>query len=87
MKKYCLTKWEILCRPKDQGGLAIVDLETRYKCLLSKWLFKLLNEDGLWQNLLRNKYLITKSLSQVGIKPRGSQFWKGLIKVKDQLLS
>jgi hypothetical protein len=39
------------------------------------------------QNLLMNKYLRTKSLSQVGIKPRDSQFWKGLIDVKDQLLS
>jgi hypothetical protein len=29
---------------------------------MSKWLFKLLNEDGLWQELLRNKYLKDKTL-------------------------
>jgi hypothetical protein len=27
------------------------------KCLLSKWLFKLLNEDDLWQEILKKKYL------------------------------
>jgi len=45
-KKYHLAKWDILCRPKDQGGLGIADLSITNKCLLSKWLFKLLNEDG-----------------------------------------
>lgn len=25
--------------------------------MLSKWLFKLINEEGMWQQLLRNKYL------------------------------
>jgi hypothetical protein len=24
-KKYRLAKWDILCRPKDQGGLGIID--------------------------------------------------------------
>lgn len=31
-----------------------IDVQNKY--LLSKWLFKLLNEEGLWQNLLRRKY-------------------------------
>jgi hypothetical protein len=64
-KKYRLAKWDILCRPKDQGGLGIIDLKIQNKCLLSKWLFKLLNEEGTWQTLLRNKYLSSKCLSQV----------------------
>jgi hypothetical protein len=41
-------KWNIACRPKDQGGLGIEVLEIKNRCLLSKWLFKLLNEDGVW---------------------------------------
>ena len=56
-KKYKLSKWDILCRPKEQGGLGIMDLEIQNKCLLSKWLFKLTNEDDIWQQILRNKYL------------------------------
>ena len=48
-RKYRLAKWEVMCQPKDQGGLGIHNLEIQNKCLLSKWLFKLLNEEGLWQ--------------------------------------
>jgi hypothetical protein len=58
-KKYRLAKWHIICRPKEQGGLGILDLDIQNKCLLSKWLYKLINEDGAWQQLLRNKYLST----------------------------
>jgi len=35
-KKYRLTKWGILCTPKDQGGLGILDLDLQNRCLLSK---------------------------------------------------
>jgi hypothetical protein len=42
-KKNILTKWSILCWPKDFGGLGIQNLDIQNKCLLSKWLFKLLN--------------------------------------------
>jgi hypothetical protein len=51
---------------------------------LSKWLFKLLNEKGVWQELLTNKYLHSKSLSQVTMKPTDSPFRKGLMKVKEE---
>jgi hypothetical protein len=51
--------------------------------LLSKWLFKLINKQGVWQELLQNKYLKNKTLSHVSAKPTDSQFWKGLMSVKD----
>lgn len=73
-KKYRLIKWNIICRPKDQGGLGIEVLDIKNKCLLSKWLFKLLHEEGVWQELLTNKYLNNKTLSQVEAKPTDSQF-------------
>jgi hypothetical protein len=78
-RKYRLTKWNIVCRPKDQGGLGIEILELKNRCLLSKWLFKLLNEDGVWQELLHNRYLSQKILSAVQAKPTYSPFWKGLM--------
>ncbi|WVZ96489.1 hypothetical protein U9M48_042121 [Paspalum notatum var. saurae] len=85
-KKYRLLKWTTLCQPKDMGGLGIQNLDIQSKCLLSKWLFKLLNEDGLWQNLLRNKYRTNKTLSQVTKKAGDSHFWMGLMGIKDQFL-
>jgi hypothetical protein len=62
---YRLTKWSVVCCPKDQGGLGIQDLEVKNTTLLGKWLFRLLTEDGVWQTLLRRKYVGSKALSQV----------------------
>jgi hypothetical protein len=44
--KYRLAKWDILCHPKDQGGLGILNLQLQNKCLLAKWLVNLLNTEG-----------------------------------------
>jgi len=85
-KKYRLVRWPIICQPKEQGGLGIQNLEIQNKCLLSKWLFKLLNENGTWQELIRNKYIKNKTLSQVTKKPGDSHFWMGLMGVKEQFL-
>lgn len=54
-QKYRLAKWDVLCRPKDQGGFDIENIETQNKGLLSKCLYKLHNEEGAWQELLRNE--------------------------------
>ncbi|WVZ92700.1 hypothetical protein U9M48_038746 [Paspalum notatum var. saurae] len=86
-KKYKLIIWPILCQPKEQGGLGVQNLDIQNKCLRSKWLFKLCNEDGIWQDLLRNKYLKGNSLSQIEKKPRDSHYWKSLMGVKNQFLS
>jgi hypothetical protein len=84
---FFFAKWDILCRPKDQGGLGILDLQLRNKCLLAKWLVNLLNTDGIWQTMLRNKYLRSKSLTQVEAEPYDSHFWRGLMHIKDEVLS
>ena len=39
--KYRLDKWDILCQPKDQGGLGIRNLNIKNIALPCKWLFKL----------------------------------------------
>ncbi|WVZ96211.1 hypothetical protein U9M48_041878, partial [Paspalum notatum var. saurae] len=85
-KKYHLIRWDQIRQPKEQGGLGVIDLEVQNKCLLSKWLFKLANEDGIWQNLLRAKYLRSKPLGTVNKKPGDSHFWAGLMELKDEFL-
>jgi hypothetical protein len=82
-----LARWDILCRPNDQGGLRILDLQLQNKYLLAKWLVSLLNTEGTWQSLLSNKYLRTKTLTQVSAKPNDSHFWRGLMHIKDGVLS
>jgi len=72
--------------PKIQGGLGIQNLDVQNRCLLSKWLFKLINEDGLWQKLLQNKYLKDKTIGSCSKKPTDSHFSKGLMNVKDTFM-
>jgi hypothetical protein len=81
-KKYRLVKWSVVCKPKDQGGLGIHDLQVKNSALLGKWLFKLLTEDGVWQTILKRKYIGSKPLSQVFWKPGDSHFWAGLMASK-----
>jgi hypothetical protein len=73
--KYRLAKWSVLCRPKDHGGLGIQDFQIKNRALLGKWLSKLLTEEGIWQTLLKRKYIGSKALSQVLWKPGDSQGW------------
>jgi hypothetical protein len=75
-KKYRLIKWNIICRPTDQGGLGIEVLDIKNRCLPSKWLFKFLSQEGVRQELLHNKYLRGKTLSQVHAKSNDSSCWK-----------
>ena len=51
--KYRLARWHVVCQPKVLGGLGVSNLAVKNICLLSKWLYKLLNEDGMWQQLLK----------------------------------
>ena len=64
-------------------GLGIENLEVKNRCLLSKWLYKLsVESEATWAQILRNKYLHSKTLSQVTVRPTDSPFWKGLMRVK-----
>jgi hypothetical protein len=65
----------------------ILDLQLQNKCLLAKWLVNLLNTEGTRQSLPSNKYLRTKTLTQVSTKPNDSHFWRGLMHIKDEVLS
>jgi hypothetical protein len=80
--KYHMIIWPIVCLPKDQGGLGILDLDVMNISLLSKWLWRLFNEKGVWQNILTGKYLGKVTLGQAVAKLGDSHFWQGLIDVK-----
>jgi hypothetical protein len=45
-------------------------------------LARFLSEDGIWQTLLRRKYVGSKEISQVIWKPGDSHFWAGIMKTK-----
>jgi hypothetical protein len=40
----------------------------------------------MWQQLLKNKYLGDKSLTQISRRSGDSHFWSGLMNIKDQFI-
>jgi hypothetical protein len=50
-------------------------------------LFKLINEEGLWQINLHNKYLTRQIIGEVEKRPGYSHFWEGLMKAKAKFLT
>ena len=77
----------MVCLPKSQGGLGVIDLKVMNLALLGKWLWRLENGSGHWQDIIRMKYLNNKTLSQVTAKAGDSFFWKGVLEVKDAFFS
>lgn len=67
-------------------GLGIHDPGTKNTTTLSKWLLKLLTSDGIWRQLLWNKYLGSTLFSQVEWRQGDSHFLYGLMKVKRNFL-
>jgi hypothetical protein len=78
--KYWFPKWNIIYRQKDQDGIDAKVLYLQNKCLLRKWIFKILNGDGVWQELIQNKYLHFITIAQVKLNAFDSRFRKGLLK-------
>src|SRR3954470_11824764 len=55
--------------------------------LLSKWWWKMYNEEGIWQTLLYKKYVKSTGLSAVKHRQGDSHFWQGLLKIKNTFLN
>jgi len=68
-------KWTKLCVPKSKGALNI--------SLLCRWWWKLEKEEGLWQTIVRQKYLNGECVSQLGDRSCNSPVWNDLLKVKE----
>jgi len=51
--------------------------------LLCKWWWKLENEDGIWQTLVKAKYLKGRPIADVQYKMGDSHVWTDLLKIKD----
>ena len=87
VKKYHLANWKVACQPKDQGGLGVTDLHLKNVSLLCKWIWRLENEEGFWQDMVRAKYLRKCTFTQCKPSPLHSQFWSGLLAVRDTFYS
>jgi hypothetical protein len=47
-----------VCRPKDFGGLRLVNTQIFNECLITNWIWKIYHQkDSLWVRLLSAKYM------------------------------
>lgn len=57
-QKYHMLRWAETYKPKDQGGLGIMSSKHMNIVLLTKWFWRIANNDGgLWLDIIRAKYL------------------------------
>jgi hypothetical protein len=76
-RKYHMVNWATMCKPKVFGGLGIINTKVMNVALLTKWVRKLKqNEQGLWADLIRVKYLLATMMT------RRSQVWNNIEKIK-----
>jgi hypothetical protein len=81
-RKYHLIKWVKVCKSKKKGGVGIKNLTKLNINFLCKWWWRLEQEEGLWQELVKNKYLYKDSIHTVSHKLHDSPIWYDLLKVK-----
>ncbi|XP_059629952.1 uncharacterized protein LOC132272900 [Cornus florida] len=88
MNKLHLLSWNMICRPKDEGGLGIrklKDLQVTSQCVLA-WDF-LLSKDRLWISWFHHKYTTSSNFWNVIPKISHSILWKNMINVRETLLN
>jgi hypothetical protein len=78
-----MVKWTRVCRSKNKGGLGVKDLRKQHIALLSKWSWKLETQSGIWENIVKAKYLRNKTVASVKTRMSESPCWKALMKVKE----
>jgi hypothetical protein len=80
--QYHLVNWPTVCRPKEVGGLGLLNTKKMNQALLLKWIWRLYQEeDTIWAKLIRAKYRDADDIFS-GSGQGGSPFWKSLHKVK-----
>jgi hypothetical protein len=77
-----LVAWKKICRPKEQGGLGVLNLEIQNKALMLKNLHKYFNNlDIPWVHLVKESYYSSGNLPTVNLE--GSFWWKSHLKLLD----
>ncbi|GJV73508.1 RNA-directed DNA polymerase, eukaryota, reverse transcriptase zinc-binding domain protein [Tanacetum coccineum] len=78
--------WGNICKPKEQGGLGIKDLELWNEVLLVKQLWNvILNKNTLWVKWVKFESLKGKSIWEINAQSNSSAGWKEMLKLRDKI--
>ena len=74
-----LISWDKVCKPKDQGGLGVLNLHQHNICIILKHLHKFLNMHNLpWVDLIWSTYYSYRTITD---RPMGSFWWRSIVKL------
>jgi hypothetical protein len=80
----CLAKWELVCRPKDQGGLGVLNLRLQNQALLMKNLYKFYNQHDIpWVQLIWRAYQYNNTTPHSGTA-KGSFWWRDCLSLMEK---
>ena len=81
-----LAAWELVCRPKNSGGLGVINLQIQNDALLIKHLFKFFNKfDIPWVHLIWDSYYAVSPPHATD--QCGSFWWRDIMKLFDKFWS
>lgn len=75
-------RWDIVCHEKKNEGLGLVDLETKNRSLLTKWIWRYGNErEHIWRKIVtaKNDYDPHALLPKATVSRNCSKVWKYII--------
>ncbi|RZB57287.1 Leucine-rich repeat receptor-like serine/threonine-protein kinase BAM3 [Glycine soja] len=85
LKKIAWVKWDVICLPKEVGGLGIKDISRFNAALMGRWIWALSsNQNQLWVRILTSKYGGWSDLRNGRDKVWHSQWWRDLRKLTQQ---
>lgn len=77
-KSNSLAAWDLVCRPKQSGGLGVINLQVQNDALLLKFLHKFYNKHDIpWVQLLWDTYYTNRIPHAVD--PCGSFWWRDIM--------
>ena len=81
-RKIAWASWNLVCKPRELGGLGIIDPKLFNLALMGKWIWRLGSvEVGLWKEVLISKYGGWRGLGEEGKGRSCSLWWKDLKEV------
>ena len=83
-RKIHWTKWQDLCKPKNQGGMGFKDLALYNDALLAKQTWRLLHDiQSLFHRVLKAKFFPNSMVLEAKCPSSASYAWKSIIKGRD----
>ncbi|GKD27234.1 hypothetical protein Tco_1233448 [Tanacetum coccineum] len=79
--------WSVICKPKDQGGLGLKDINLWNDALLIKHLWNIAaKKDSMWVKWIHEERLKGTSIWKAETDVNASWGWKNLLKLRDKIV-